>query len=167
RSRHSSSKSKFSRISSSLCTASTVAVRYIGIPIFAGMTASVPSVKEKGVSPWLDFIIVRWDQRTWGSSLIQFLFLLPRRALIPSPKLQFALSTSPLDCGCFTEANRCVIFNLSHQFLNGLSLNCLSLSETISPGRPKRKGPAMSIFDLYNGHRAVIRVRGCWGFLVT
>ncbi|GJR59566.1 hypothetical protein Tco_1501728 [Tanacetum coccineum] len=61
-----------------------------------------------------------------------------RRALIPSPKLRLALSTSPLDCGCFTEAKRCVIFNLSHQSLNGLSLNCLPLSEIISPGRPKR-----------------------------
>ncbi|GKG22463.1 hypothetical protein Tco_0387766, partial [Tanacetum coccineum] len=34
-----------------------------------------------------------------------------RRALILSPKLQFALSTSMLDYGCFTEAKRCVIFN--------------------------------------------------------
>ncbi|GJY83408.1 hypothetical protein Tco_0496784 [Tanacetum coccineum] len=49
---------------------------------------------------------------------------LQRRALIPSPKLRFALSTSPLDCGCFTEAKRYVIFNFSHQSLNGLSLKC-------------------------------------------
>nr|GEX92581.1 hypothetical protein [Tanacetum cinerariifolium] len=87
RSHRSSSKSKFSRSSSSLCTTSTVVVR---------------------------------------------------RALIPSPKLWFSLSTSLLDRECFTEANRYVIFNLPHQYLNGLSLNCLSLSETISPGRPKR-----------------------------
>ncbi|GKB23041.1 reverse transcriptase domain-containing protein [Tanacetum coccineum] len=64
------------------------------------------SGKEKGVSPWLDLIIVRWAQRIWGSSSIKFLFPSPRRTLIPSPKLQFALSTSPLDCGCFTEAKR-------------------------------------------------------------
>nr|GEY07716.1 transposase (putative), gypsy type [Tanacetum cinerariifolium] len=65
--------------------------------------ASVPYVKEKGVSPWLDLIIVRWAQRTWRSSFIQFLFPSLRRALIPSPKLRFALFTSPLDCGSFTE----------------------------------------------------------------
>nr|GEW01309.1 hypothetical protein [Tanacetum cinerariifolium] len=40
------------------------------------ITASVPYVREKGVSPWLDLIIVR---------------------------LLFALSTSPLDCGCLTD----------------------------------------------------------------
>ncbi|GJY56021.1 hypothetical protein Tco_0455136 [Tanacetum coccineum] len=102
-----------------------------------GMTASVPYVKENRVSLWLDLIVVRWAQRTWESSYIQFLFPSPRRALIPSPKLQFALFASPLDCGCFTEAKRCVIFNFSHQSLNVLSLNCLPLSETISPGRPK------------------------------
>nr|GEU53014.1 hypothetical protein [Tanacetum cinerariifolium] len=58
-SRRSSSKSKFRRSSSSLFTTSTAVVRYVGIPISAGMTASVPYVREKGVSPWLDFTIVR------------------------------------------------------------------------------------------------------------
>ncbi|GJV12883.1 hypothetical protein Tco_1354424 [Tanacetum coccineum] len=43
------------------------------MPIFAGMTASVPYVSEKGLA----------------SSL----------ALIPSPKLQFAPSTNPFACG--------------------------------------------------------------------
>nr|GEZ07846.1 transposase (putative), gypsy type [Tanacetum cinerariifolium] len=102
--------------------------------IAPGITASVPYVREKGVSPWLDLIIVRWAQRMWGSSSTQFLFLSPRRALIHSPRLLFALSTSPLDCGCLTDAKRCVIFSLSHQSLNGLSANCLPLSEIISPG---------------------------------
>nr|GFB08034.1 hypothetical protein [Tanacetum cinerariifolium] len=41
-------------------------------------------------------------------------------------------------CSFYESIRLRVIFNLSHQFLNGLSLNCLSLSETISPGRPKR-----------------------------
>nr|GEY15775.1 hypothetical protein [Tanacetum cinerariifolium] len=81
RSRHSSSKSKFRRSSLSLFTMSTAAVRYVGIPISAvryvgipisaGITALVPYVREKGVSPWLDLIIVRWAQRTWGSSSTQ------------------------------------------------------------------------------------------------
>nr|GFC24809.1 reverse transcriptase domain-containing protein [Tanacetum cinerariifolium] len=61
---------------------------------------------RRGVSQWLDLIIVRWAQRKWGSSSTQFLFLSPRRALIPSHMLLFALSTSPLDCGCLTDANR-------------------------------------------------------------
>nr|GFC46489.1 hypothetical protein [Tanacetum cinerariifolium] len=36
-----------------------------------GITASVPYIREKGVSPWLDLIIVLWAQRTWGSSSTQ------------------------------------------------------------------------------------------------
>nr|GFA73191.1 hypothetical protein [Tanacetum cinerariifolium] len=102
------------------------------------MTASVPYVREKGVSPWLDLTIVLWAQRTWGSSSTQFLFPSPKCALMPSPRLLFALSTSPLDCGCLANAKCCVILNLSHQSLNGLSANCLPLSEIISLGIPKR-----------------------------
>ncbi|GJV79741.1 RNA-directed DNA polymerase, eukaryota [Tanacetum coccineum] len=64
-----------------------------------GMTASVPYVSEKGVSPLLDLIIVRCAQRTWEISSIQFLLLASSLALIPSPKLRFALSTNPFACG--------------------------------------------------------------------
>ncbi|GKE10751.1 hypothetical protein Tco_1414302 [Tanacetum coccineum] len=53
-----------------------------------------------------------------------------------SPRLRFALSTCPLVCGCLTDPNLCLIFSLSHQSLNGLSLNCFPLSDMISPGRP-------------------------------
>nr|GFA47820.1 hypothetical protein [Tanacetum cinerariifolium] len=113
-------------------------VRYVGILISMGINASVPYVREKGVSSWLDLIIILWTQRTWGSSSTQFLFPSPKRALMPSPRLLFALSTSPLDCGCLTDAKCCVIFSLSHQSLNVLSANCLPLSEIISPGMPKR-----------------------------
>nr|GEU59106.1 reverse transcriptase domain-containing protein [Tanacetum cinerariifolium] len=67
---------------------------YSGI-IINCITASVPYVREKGVSPWLDLTIVLWAQRTWGSSSTQFLFPSPRRALMPSSRLLFALSTSP------------------------------------------------------------------------
>ncbi|GKE08884.1 hypothetical protein Tco_1412435 [Tanacetum coccineum] len=59
------------------------------MPISAGMTASVPYVNENGVSPLLDFIIVRCAHRTRGSSSIQFLLLASNLAFIPSPKPQF------------------------------------------------------------------------------
>ncbi|GJS40779.1 hypothetical protein Tco_0565822 [Tanacetum coccineum] len=45
-------------------TRSTSAVLIVGMPISAGMTASVPYVNENGVSPLLDFIIVRCARRT-------------------------------------------------------------------------------------------------------
>nr|GEV69319.1 serine acetyltransferase 1, chloroplastic-like [Tanacetum cinerariifolium] len=72
RSRRSSNRFRFRRSSSSLFTTSTAAVRYVGISISVGLTASVPYVREKGVSPWLDLIIVRWAQRTKVDSYITY-----------------------------------------------------------------------------------------------
>nr|GEW52982.1 hypothetical protein [Tanacetum cinerariifolium] len=47
--------------------------------------------------------IVRCAHRTCEISSSQFLILSSNRALIPSPKLLFALSTKPLSCGCLTN----------------------------------------------------------------
>nr|GFB85957.1 hypothetical protein [Tanacetum cinerariifolium] len=66
------------------------------------------------------------------SLLSNFFLLASNRALIPSPELLFALSTKMLACGCFTKAKRWRIHIFSHQSLNGLSLNCFSLSNIIS-----------------------------------
>ncbi|GJZ72187.1 hypothetical protein Tco_0636038 [Tanacetum coccineum] len=63
-------------------------------------------VSENGVSPLLDFIMVRCAHRTYGISSIQSLLPLSNRAIIPSPKLLFSLSTKLLVCGCLTEAKR-------------------------------------------------------------
>ncbi|GJT25231.1 hypothetical protein Tco_0895168 [Tanacetum coccineum] len=115
---------------------SNSAVRSVGMPISAGMTASVPYVSENGVSPLLDLIMVRCAHNTCKSSPIQSLLLSSNRALIPSPRLMFALSTKPFSCGCFTEAKHWRIHSFSHQSLNGLSQNRFPLSDTISPGRP-------------------------------
>ncbi|GJX81819.1 hypothetical protein Tco_0331300, partial [Tanacetum coccineum] len=43
---------------------STSVVLIVGMPISAGMTASVPYVNKNGVSPLLDFIIMRCAHRT-------------------------------------------------------------------------------------------------------
>ncbi|GKD19765.1 hypothetical protein Tco_1208923 [Tanacetum coccineum] len=110
--------------------------RSVGMPISVGMTTSVSYVSENGVSPLLDLINVRCAHRTCESSPIQSLLLSSNRALIPSPKLLFSLSTKPFVCGCFTEAKHWRIHSFSHQSLNGLSQNCFPLSDTISPGRP-------------------------------
>ncbi|GJU52296.1 hypothetical protein Tco_1226010 [Tanacetum coccineum] len=71
----------------SVCGLSTSTVRSVGMPIFAGMTASVSYVSENGVSPSLNFIMVRCAHRTRESSLIQSLLLSSNLALIPSPRL--------------------------------------------------------------------------------
>ncbi|GJX34233.1 hypothetical protein Tco_0245790 [Tanacetum coccineum] len=117
----SSLRSKFISKDSSFFIKSTSAVRSVGMPISAGMTASVPYVSENGVSPLLDLIMVRCAHRTCESSPIQSLLLSSNQALIPSSKLLFALSTKPFVCGCFTEAKHWRIHSFSHQSLNGLS----------------------------------------------
>ncbi|GJZ14790.1 hypothetical protein Tco_0550467 [Tanacetum coccineum] len=86
-------RSKFISKVSSFFIKSTSAVRSVGMPISAGMTASVP---------------------TYESSPIQSLLLSSNRALIPSPKLLFALSTKPFVCGCFTEVKHWRIHSFSH-----------------------------------------------------
>ncbi|GKC08998.1 hypothetical protein Tco_1000608 [Tanacetum coccineum] len=78
------------------------------MPISAGMTSFVSDVRENGVSPLLDLIIVRWDHMTCESSPIQSLLLSYNLAFIPSSKLLFALSTKPFVCWCFTEAKHSV-----------------------------------------------------------
>nr|GEY81824.1 hypothetical protein [Tanacetum cinerariifolium] len=78
-------------------TKSTSAVLSVGMPISTGMTASVSYVNENGMSSLLDFIIAWCAHKTRGSSSIQLLLLASILACIPSPKLQFALSTRPLD----------------------------------------------------------------------
>ncbi|GJX71898.1 hypothetical protein Tco_0309069 [Tanacetum coccineum] len=100
----SSKRSRLISKASSFCTRSISAVLKVGIPIFAGITASVSYVSENGVFPLLDLIIVQCAHNTCGTSSIQYLLLSSSRAFIPSPKLMFALSTKPLACGCLTEA---------------------------------------------------------------
>ncbi|GJX44163.1 hypothetical protein Tco_0260839, partial [Tanacetum coccineum] len=128
----SSKRSRLISKASSFYTMSISAVLKVGMPIFAGITASVLYVSENGVSSLLDLIMVRCAHKTCGASSIQSLLLSSSRAFIPYPKLLFALSTKPLACGCLTEAKRWRKHNFSHQSLNGLSLNCFSLSDIIS-----------------------------------
>nr|GEV41152.1 hypothetical protein [Tanacetum cinerariifolium] len=68
----------------------------VGMPISTRITVYVPYVSENGVSPLLDLIIVRCAHKTYEISSNQFLLLSSNRALIPSSKLLFALSTKPL-----------------------------------------------------------------------
>nr|GEX55475.1 transposase (putative), gypsy type [Tanacetum cinerariifolium] len=56
---------------------------------------------------------------------------------------RFALSTCPLVSQCLMDANLCLIFSLSYQSLNGLSLNYFPLSDMISPGPPSSGISAM------------------------
>nr|GEW12223.1 ribonuclease H-like domain-containing protein [Tanacetum cinerariifolium] len=89
-----------------ILTISTSAVLKVGMPISAGITASAPYVNENGVSPLLDLIMMRCAHKT------------------------------PLAWGCLTEAKHWRMLNFSHRSLNGLSLNCFPLSDTISLERP-------------------------------
>ncbi|GJR90322.1 hypothetical protein Tco_0214333 [Tanacetum coccineum] len=89
---------------------------------------------ENGVSPLLDLIILRCAHKTCGTSSSQSLLPLSKRALIPSPKLQFALLTKGL--GMFHICEPPLDVKLLTQYLKGFSANCFPLSDTIFPGRP-------------------------------
>ncbi|GJW91834.1 hypothetical protein Tco_0169387 [Tanacetum coccineum] len=149
----------------------------LGRAVDFGMQEGLEADHEHGVAGRSLFIVdpftLRCAHRTCESSPIQSLLLSSNRALITSPILLFALSTKPFACGCFTKAKHWWIHSFSHQYLNGLSWNCFSLSDIISlatiknltlPG-PSGKGSAMSIPSLYNGHKDVMRVKFCCGFL--
>nr|GEY33076.1 hypothetical protein [Tanacetum cinerariifolium] len=67
----SSSRSRLISKASSLCVMYLSAVLNVGMPIFAGMTASILYVSENGVSSLLDLIIVRMAMGTrWGSAFV-------------------------------------------------------------------------------------------------
>nr|GEZ02787.1 hypothetical protein [Tanacetum cinerariifolium] len=104
-------------LSSSAWLASLLRHTRAGMPIYAGITASIPQVSENGVSPFLDLIMVRCSHRMCGISSIQSLLLLSNRAFIPSLKLLFALSSKPLTCGCLTEVKHWRIFNFSLEWV--------------------------------------------------
>nr|GEW29024.1 hypothetical protein [Tanacetum cinerariifolium] len=112
------------------------AVLKVGMSISTRITESVPYVIKNGVSSLLDLIIVRCAHKTCEISSIQFLLLPFNYALIPTPKLMFALSTKPLAYGCLTEAKRWQIHSFLHPSLNGLFVNCFPLSDFISPSKP-------------------------------
>nr|GEW12771.1 inactive protein kinase SELMODRAFT_444075 [Tanacetum cinerariifolium] len=60
--KHTTALSRLISKASSFCTMSIFAVRKVGMPISAGMIASIPYVSENGVSPLLDLIMVRlWN----------------------------------------------------------------------------------------------------------
>ena len=70
-SRYSSSKSRCSTIISSLWTGLNPSIRALHMFTSAGMTTSVPYVKENGVSPVDLWGVVRYAHKTLGSSSAQ------------------------------------------------------------------------------------------------
>nr|GEU49857.1 hypothetical protein [Tanacetum cinerariifolium] len=132
----SSKRSKLTPRDSSFLIISTFVVLKVGMPISTGITASASYVNENGVSPLLDLIIVWCAHKTCDISSSQFLLLSSNHALIPSPKLLFALSTRMLAWGYLTEEKHWRMHSFLHQSLNGLSQNYFPLSDIISLGRP-------------------------------
>nr|GEX36257.1 hypothetical protein [Tanacetum cinerariifolium] len=94
-----SGRSMFRRSSSLFSFSLIIMVRCVGIPIFAGITTSLPYMRLNGVSPLLCFREVRWAQTMLGSSSTYPALSLPNLALIPSIKLLLALSTRPFAYG--------------------------------------------------------------------
>ncbi|GJY25605.1 hypothetical protein Tco_0400331, partial [Tanacetum coccineum] len=78
---------------------STSAVLSVGMPISAGMTASVPYVNENGVSPLLDFIMVS-SVRYSKIGVIQ---------VSPSSSTTASISTSLIDFYFSSSTNTCLL----------------------------------------------------------
>ncbi|GKE23497.1 hypothetical protein Tco_1435009, partial [Tanacetum coccineum] len=76
---------------------STSDVLIVGMPISAGMNASVSYVNENEVSPLLDFIIMRCAHRTRGSSSIQVLLLAPTLLLFLRLSYNISGESEPAD----------------------------------------------------------------------
>nr|GEZ85497.1 hypothetical protein [Tanacetum cinerariifolium] len=96
-------------------TRSTSALLSVGMPISAGMTASVLYVNENGVSSLLDLIIVR---------------------------LRFALSMRPLVCVCLMEAKLMVATGFAS--IHFVKQSMATIKNLTFP-EPSGKGPSMSI----------------------
>jgi hypothetical protein len=72
---------------------------------FSGVTASYSKRRLNGVKLLGLDIEVLWFQTTLISSFVHFPFGNPTKDFVfPSRIIRFALSTSPLDSGCLTEA---------------------------------------------------------------
>nr|GEU73691.1 hypothetical protein [Tanacetum cinerariifolium] len=111
------------------CTISASAVLSVGMPISAGMTTFVPHVSKKGVSPFLDLIIVRCSQRTWEVSSIQLLLLASSLALIPSLKL-WVIHVFPSSSTAANTSNSFIDFSFSSS-TNTCLLRCAKLVDAI------------------------------------
>ncbi|GJX82019.1 hypothetical protein Tco_0331500 [Tanacetum coccineum] len=99
----SSSRFRFSLNSTSFSLSVPRVVHLVGMPISAGMTASMAYARLNRVSPLLVLGIVLWAYSTFGSSSTQPAPSWCNLVLIPCMMLRLARSTALFACGCYTD----------------------------------------------------------------
>jgi hypothetical protein len=113
-----------------------------GDPCFisCGVMASDPYSRRKGVNPVARHSVVFSAQTTLGSWSTHLPFLSSRSLLLMAVKiLSLARSTTPLDCGWYTEAKTSLVPMERQKSLKSWLLNYLLLSTVSSGGTPNRQ----------------------------
>jgi hypothetical protein len=102
--------------------------------------ASDPYKRRKGVNSVARHSVVFRAHTTLGNWLVHLPFLSSRSLFLMAVKiLPLARSTTPLDCGWYTEAKIGLVSMEKQKSLKSWLSNCLSLSTVSSDGTPKRQ----------------------------
>jgi hypothetical protein len=118
-------------------TSGTADVLVRGDPCFisCGVMASDPYSRRKGVNPVARHSVVFSAQTTSGSWSAHLPFLSSRSLFLMVVKiLLLARSTTPLDCGCYTEAKASLVSMEKQKSLKSWLSNYLPLSNVSSDG---------------------------------
>jgi hypothetical protein len=123
-------------------TSGTVDVLVRGDPCFisCGVMASDPYNRRTSVNPVAQHSVVFRAHTTSGSWSAHLPFLSSRRLFLMAVKiLSLARSTTPLDCGWYTEAKTGLVPMKKQKSLKSWLSNFLPLSTVSSDGTPKRQ----------------------------
>jgi hypothetical protein len=108
--------------------------------ISCGVMASDPYSRRKGVNPVARHSVVFSAQTASGSRSAHLPFLSSRSIFLIAVKiLSLARSTTPLDCGWYTEAKASLVPMEKQKSLKPWLSNCLPLSTVSSDGTPNRQ----------------------------
>jgi hypothetical protein len=113
-----------------------------GDPCFIScdIMASDPCNRRKGVNPVARHSVMFRAQTTSGSWSAHLPFLSSRSLFLIAVKtLPLARSTTPLECGWYTEAKASLVSMDRQKSLKSWMSNCLSLSTVSSDGTPNRQ----------------------------
>jgi hypothetical protein len=123
-------------------TSGTADVLVRGDPCFISYSvmASDPYNRRNGVNPVARHFVMFRAHTTSGSWSAHLPFLSSKSLFLMAVKiLSLARSTTPLDCGWYTEAKTVLVSMEKQKSLKSWLSNCLSLSTVSSDGTPKRQ----------------------------
>jgi hypothetical protein len=115
----------------------SVVVRRLRYFISSGNTASAPYINQNGVKFVTLHTVVLWLHIAIGMISAHLPFFSPSSIfLIPLKIREIALSTAPLDCGWYTDANATFVLICWQKLLNIALSKYFALSTVICRGTP-------------------------------